>query len=287
MKKIILGTLLISSSAFCDSSTILPYGGLINYDNSTDGSAKDEGKIAGVYFSEGDLNHLWELDYARTVINYKDTTLSDLKQNDITLTYSRYLTNYMYKIGYHNISTSDTDLGDAHTLMLGIGGYKWKGYDKISYGLESYYTLFKDGHDDLGISKNIDILQLSPNFTYSKAINVNTRNNITLKGNYIYAGDYQDNNYFSAELEDTLYYKKFFTTASGYVGEMKTGIKSGAHTVYNTKDLLKNGYGLKVGYYFKPNLSATIGYSIDNFKEYQKTVDTSSSATVATLTYSF
>ena len=56
-----------------------------------------------------------------------------------------------------------------------------------------------------------------------------------LKANYVHIDKYVDQDYLSFELEDTLYYKKFFTTFKGYIGKMKTGVKNSGNTIYNNK----------------------------------------------------
>ena len=57
--------------------------------------------------------------------------------------------------------------------------------------------------------------------------------------------------------------------------------------MFNTKDLLKNGYGLKVGYYVAPKFFVTLSYSINTFKENNKNIDTSNSVLVSSLKYTF
>jgi len=167
-KRILVGGLLVSTSLIAkDVTTILPYYATMNYDNSTAHSDKDNGTISGIYVSRGNLNYLLEVDYAKTDIKYKSSTgNSNLKQDGTTLIYSKYYPKYMLKGGIHHISTTDTDLGDGDTIIFSIGGYKWKGYDKYSYGLENYYTKFKDGHDENSIAKAINIIQLSPYYSF-------------------------------------------------------------------------------------------------------------------------
>jgi hypothetical protein len=244
--------------------------------------------IIYIYISRGNLNYLLELDYSKTDIKYKDSVIkSNLKQDDITLVYGKYFSKYMFKVGMHHINTTDTDLGDGDTIIFTIGGYKWKGYDKHSYGIENYYTKFKDGHDENFIAKSINVIQFTPYYSFSKAININTRNNIDFKINYIKADDYNTKSYTSYEISDTLYYKKFFTTIKAYGGKMKTGVKDNGFTVYNSKDELKDGYNIKIGYNFKPNLLISSSYGVNNFTEFSKTEDTTSKVLTASLTYTF
>ena len=285
-KKIVLMSSLVATSLFGEVTTILPYYGQLDY--ATDNSIKDKGSITGAYMSYGNLNYLIDLDVAYTKINYKDPALfSDLKQTDITSTIAWYFPKYMFKLGLHNISTTDTDLGDGTTLISAVEGYKYYGYNKFTYGLEGYWTRYGSGHDENNVEKAINIYQATPYIGYSKAINLNTRNNVNLKMDYISVSDFNTKSYTSFTLSDTLYYKKFYTTASGYTGEMKVGVKDSGHSVYNLKDLMKSGYGLKVGYFLKKNLTLDVGYSKNTFQENGFTEDTSNQIFVTTLNYNF
>ena len=287
MKKIIVGSLILVGSLLAkDSITVVPYYGTINYKNDVT-SLKDDGQILGTYFSMGNLGYLVELDYANTKIKYKDVLIEDLKQDDVTLTYAKYNKSVMFKGGIHYIDTTDSDLGDGEIIIGQVGGYLWKGYNKHSYGVEGYYSIYSDGHDENGIEKNIDVIQLTPYYQYSKAININTRNVIGLKVNYQNINAYNQKNYTSFEVEDTLYYKKVYGTVKAYGGEMKTGVKDGGYTVFNTKDLMKDGYSLKLGYFVNKSLSLSASYANNNFKETGQTEDTSNDIIVGTLSYSF
>jgi hypothetical protein len=285
--KVILGSLVVTSSLFADVATVLPYFTTLDYTNNANESAKKDGTISGMYYSYGNLNYLFEMDYSYTNIKYKNSAVSDLKQDDFTIAYSRYYLTWKYKIGFHHVNTTDTDLGDGDVLITEIGGYKTYQYDKLSYGLEGYYSKYNDAYDENDIQKSIKIYQLTPYIGFSKAININTRNNINLKVNYINTSDYNKNDYTSYELEDTLYYKKFYTTLKAYGGKMKSGVKDGGHTVYNTKDLLKDGYSVKIGYFIDKNFAISASYAKNNFEEYGKSGEASNDIAVATLTYTY
>jgi len=285
--KIFLGSLVAVSSLFAEVTTFLPYGANINYTNDGTKSAKKDGTISGLYFSYGNLSYLLELDASHTNIKYKDSTTSDLKQNDFTFAYSGYYPTWKYKIGFHYIDTTDNDLRDGDVLITEIGGYQSYGYDKFSYGLEGYYSYYKDGTDENGVRKKIKIYQGTPYMGFSKAIDINTRNNIKIKLNYVSSKDYSTTSCKSYELEDTLYYKKFYTTLKIYGGKMKSGVKDGGHTVYNTKDLLKDGYSFKVGYFIDKNFAVSASYAKNNFEEYGKSGEASNDIAVATLTYKY
>jgi len=288
LKKILLGTVLVASAMFAKVSTIVPYAGYINYDNNQQKSIKDSAKFGGLYVSKGDLSYLLEFSYTYLDIKYKDSSISDLKQHDVFLAYSKYYPKFMIKGGIHYINNNDNiDLGGGETAIFAIGGYNWFGYNKLSYGLETYYSYYSDGKDENNLQKNVGVAQITPYISYSKAININTRNIISLKVNYIYAKDYMKKNYTSFEVSDTLYYKKFYASVKYYDGEMRSGVKDGGMNVYNTLDLMKNGGGVKLGYYIKPRLTMDVSYDINNFKEHNLVTDGGNSVAVLSLSYSY
>jgi len=277
MKKLILSSLVCFSLAQADVTTIKPYSAYITYDTNPANSIKDKGILGGVYYSKGNLGYLLEVDASYTKIGYKSSTISDIKQSDLTILYNKYYAKYMLKGGFHYLNTSDTILGNGVVLIAGVGVYKWKYYDKLSAGVDLYYTKYS----------STNIVQLSPYFQYSKAINISTRNNIDIKVNYIYSDSYTQKSYKSIEISDTLFYKRFTLTTKAYFGEMKSAVLDGGFTMFNTQDLLKSGYSIKLGYVAKKNLSFELGYSINNFVEDGLTNDTRNSVALLSATYRF
>lgn len=294
MKKILtLGAVfVVTSSLMAKVSTVLPYIATIDYGNDSTKSVKDRATLFGIHASQGDLSHLVEIDYSHIKTKYKDRAITDLSQDDISLAYGKYFPKFMYKVGLHYISTNDDQLNNAIVAITSVGGYKYIGYyDKVSYGLEGYYSYYKDGHDENYVAKKIGIFQATPYISYHKAINVNSANTFVVKGNFEYSSDYVKHNYASYEVSDTLFYKKFFTTLKVYGGEMRSGVKDGGFTVYNTLDLMKRGGEVKVGYYIKPNIVADISYGVNKYSEYDVagtiTADNTNSVAVASLSYSY
>lgn len=287
MKKMILGSALLLTNLWAESISILPYGGHLNYSSDSTKSFKNNGTVYGTYMSIGNLKYLLEADYAHINLKYKDATSTDLKQDDITVAYSAYNDKYMFKLGYHNIATTDEELGDGNVIIGSIGGYQFVGYDKYSYGVDEYYSRFNNGQDEDGARKAIKIIQTTPYFSFYKSINADFGNTVVVKGNYQKANDYVDNSYISYEASDTIFYKKFFTTFKAYGGEMRTGTKDGGFTVYNTLDLMKTGYGIKLGLNINKSTLMSLGYDINNYREYGKTVDGSNSVAIASLSYRY
>jgi hypothetical protein len=287
MKNIFLITLIAFSSLSAEVITLAPYSAVIDYNKGKIESIKSSAKVVGLYTNIGNLNYLVELNYSYTNVDYSNASTDQLAQNDITFTYARYFFSYMLKTGLHYIDTTDEDLGDGYTIIGEIGGYSRGIYSKHNYGLDIYYSRYENGHDEKSIEKSIDVIQTTPFYSYFNYITNRLSNKVSVKLNYIYAKDYKTKSYLSVEIDDTIYYGNIFIEFSGYFGSMKSAVRNGGHTVYNTKDTLQNGYGAKLGYYIVKNMPASIGYSVNNIKEYGARSVNSNNVIFTTLSYSF
>ncbi len=287
MKKIILLSFVSATILVADITTIIPYSGVLSYSEDIDKTDKESSSFVGIYASHGDLNYLVEVGYTHLTSIYKDSSYEILNQDNIAIAYSQYYKNFMFKLGTHYIGTNDTILGDGTLFIASFGGYNWSGYDKYSYGLESYYSLYNNGHNEIGIEKPINILQFTPYFSFYKSFHKNIQNSITLKVNFEITKEYLQKTYISYELSDTIYYKSFFTTLKLYGGEMKTGVKDGGMSVYNSLDLLESGYSIALGYYLDTNVVLNATYGENSYIEYGKTQEQTNSVISASLKYSF
>jgi len=298
MKKIVLAMLTLVLYASAEVISVVPYIGYINYDANIKKSIKNSSKLGGIYTNIGTLNYLLEFNYSYLNTEYK-TQITDinLEQNDFTLNYASYNPSFMYKFGVHYTNTNDIVLGNAIVLVGSVGGYTYKWYDKYSYGLDMYYSFYKNGRDEQ--TKLFDanfnyikgsftnIIQFSPYFSYFDSISINTSNLIYINLDYQYAFNYVQKNYLSVNIGDTFYYKSFFLDVSGYKGEMRSGVKNGGLAVYNSLNLMKYGAMLKVGYYLTPAFVANVSYSTNLYQEYSLNEDTLNSIAVASLSYRF
>ena len=287
MKKIILTTLLSASIAMAEVITLLPYGGMIDYGTDKSTSVKDSSILYGAHASVGTLNYLIEADYSHIDTTYKYSTISDLSQDDISLSYAHYSTNMMYKFGTHYINTSDEQLGNAIVGFLSLEGYNYFAYDKLSYGLNGFYSYYKDGHDENYTSKEIGIFQVTPYLSYYKALNINWGNTLLLKGYYQIAPNYIQKEYSSFEISDTILYRSLFLTLKYYDGEMRSGVKDGGFTVFNTLDLSKSGFNAKLGYYLTSAAIVSLSYAQNNYIEYGFSEENTNRVALASLSYSF
>jgi len=258
--------------------TVVPYFGGVEYDSSTNKSIKDKSLFGGLYASIGNLSYLSEFSYGYLNTSYKNGIVADLKQHDIALMHSKYYTSYMFKGGLHYINTNDTVLGDGIILITALGGYKFKAYEKYSYGVEGYYSHYKE---------SISIVQFTPYFGFYKAIDINNKNSLNIKFNYEIASDYAKKSYSSFEVSDTYYYRRLFSTLKACFGEMKTGVKDGGIVVYNSLDLKKSGYSLRVGYYLKNHFIISASYGIDSYREYLKSEDAKNDTALFSLSYRY
>ena len=299
MKKIVIATLLVAGSLMAEVVSITPYVGGIKYDTDINKTFKDSATFGGLYSSVGNLSYLLEFSYNYVKIKYKDSlAVDDLVQHDLTMRYGKYYTNFMYKVGLHYINNNEKDnfrdLGSGYVAILGVAGYNWFSYDKLTYGLDAFYSAYLNAHDDssLNSTKNVDIVQFTPYVAYSKAININMRNDFSATAYIINASDYRDSSYISYEFSNTCVYKSFYTTLKYLTGDMKSGVKDGGMTVFNTKDLFTSSYSAKVAYYFTPALEADLTYSVNKYQEYDainllQLPESSNKIAVLSMSYSF
>lgn len=292
MKKLILSISVLTSALLADVSTVLPYAGSINYGSNNNKSVKDKANLYGFHYSIGNLSYLLDFDYSHIKTKYKNSATPDLKQDDVVLTYSKFYPTFMYKLGLHTINTTDKQLDNGWTIITGIGGYKFYGYNKLTYGIDGYYSSYKDGHDENYVAKKVKISQVTPYISYYKALSLNLGNTVTAKLNYQHSSNFVKKSYTSYEFSDTIFYKKTFTTFKFYGGKMRTGIKDGGFVVYNTLDLMKNGYGVKFGYHLSKKTTLSISYDSNTYREFDQsgttiTDDNTNSVIVASIGHTF
>ncbi|MDQ7044428.1 MAG: hypothetical protein Q9M32_00745 [Sulfurimonas sp.] len=293
MKKIVVASVLAAGCLFGDTvTTVVPYIASVSYDNDSAKSAKDDSRMYGMHASVGNLDYLFELDYAKFTTNYKNSAIEDLDQDDIFVAYSKYYKNWMFKVGDHYVSTNDPLLNNGNVVMASIGGYTFDGADKYSYGIEGYYSRYSDGQDENNVRKSISIIQFTPYVSFFHKFSDTVKNTLVVKFNHQSASDYVKDSYTSFEISDTIYYKDVFTTLKYYDGKMRTGVKDGGTTVINTLDLMQDGFDIKLGYYISVNAVLSVSYGQNNFQEFDVVTGTllpsgKNSVAVAAFSYSF
>jgi len=275
MKKIVISSILLITSLLADTVMVSPYIGGIKYDNALSKSLKNKATVGGLDITTGSEDYLLQASYRYSNTSYKDSLkLTDLVQNDFSLIYNTYNKSYMLKVGAHYISNNESvaykDLGSGIVGIVGISGFNWFKKDKLTYGIDAYYSIYLSGHDDTTniTTQVVDIMQFTPHISYSNVMSNTTRNDIELRINLIAATLYKDKGYISYEFSDTFVYKSFFTTLKYIGGEMKSGVVDGGLRVFNTKDLYTNTLSAKVGYYILPTLAVDASYGFFNYQEY-------------------
>ena len=300
MKKLLLTTAFLGASLFAEVTTILPYGGEIDYGADAQKTYKDKATLLGIHATYGDLSYLIEADYAHLQTKYiSEINHEDLKQNDFTLVYGKYYTNFMFRLGAHYVSTNDVELGDGYVGIATLGGYNYFGYDKLSYGTHLYYINYSDGHNENYEKKSISILQATPYISYYKSLYYKAMkfygsNTVTLKGYFQNTDDFITKNYSTFEISDALLINKTLISAKYYNGKMRAGVKDSGMTVFNTLDEMKYGYELKVGYYFTPSAFLSASYAQNTYREFDEvltspniTKDNTNQVMLASFSYSF
>jgi hypothetical protein len=291
MKTIVILLVLGAVSLFGEVIKLVPYAGAVEYDSNENKSIKDESSLYGLYANIGTLNYLLELNYGYMETVYKDKNTENLLQHDATFVYSRYLTNVMFKAGLHYVDTNDIILGNGAVAIVGVSGYNYVGSDKYTHGLEGYYSYYQEGRDETtpvtAKPLEIGIFQVSTYINFFKYISPTMNNTLNLKLNYQVANDYVQKEYLSYEISDMFYYNSFFLELSYYGGEMRSGVKDGGMTVFNSLDLQKSGYSAKLGYYFTKDFVASLSLGSNSYVEYLLIEETTSTVGVATLSYRF
>jgi len=264
------------------TTTIVPYYSIINYDKS---SKKDKGILDGFYLSNGSLSYLLEINYSKIKLKYKDSLIPELLQEEMSLKYNKYYYKYSYKVGLHTNSTTDTSLQNGNTIILGLKGWKYYNYNKLTYGVDYYHTMYANGTNLENEIKKININQITPYVSYFNYFS-NFQNNVKLKMNVESIKEYDDKTLYSFELEDILYLGKYNLSFNYFKGEMQTGIRSGGDTVYNSKDKLEQEFGIKLTYNYSKDLQASMSYKFMNYYEFENK-DTSNQMSVFSISYKF
>ena len=301
--KIILYILICATFAQAEVTTILPFKASLKYG---DKSTKEKGIINGFYISNGTLNYLTEFAYSHTDIEHKNTATNNLVQDEVTMVYTKFNPNYSLKIGLHTNSTTDVDLQNGNTLILGTTIWKWFGYDKLTFGLDYYTTYYVNGKDLNGTATPIRVHQVSPSLTYFK--NIGTFNNtLSIKGNFTKVEGYiidkttetttnetKEDEFEalnSVEVKNTFAYKSLYLELGYFSGKLRTGIRDAGMTVYNSKDIIKQSASAKIGFNIAGTLNTSVGYTATTFDEYggilDNTKDVTNKAMVATISYSY
>ncbi len=276
---ILLSLILITLKA--EVSVILPYSSIVLDD---DKSFKNNGTVSGFYTSTGTLVYLSEFEYTHTDIKYKFIT-ENLTQDEFTMRYNRFFIDHSYKIGIHTNSTTDVDLQNGTTLIIGLNKWSWIGTSKFTYGGDIYNSSYANGKDLNDNNSSVNVLQFTGYASYYKPFKWFS-NTISLKLNIESISAYEKN-YLSFELKNIIYYKKLSIEMDAFIGKMQTGIRDTGSTVFNSKDILKQNLKIKVGYFITDKIKTTFSYASIVYDEYKNQDDLQKSAVAFTASYTF
>jgi len=262
MKKIVVaGMFVLGTSLFAEVTTVATNIAFLNYTDAKKSSAT----LFSTYFNTGTLSYLTEFSYVRTDITYNNSTTA-LSQDEFTFIYKRYFEDYSYKFGLHMNSTTDRDLENGTTTILGIGAWNYFGYSKLSYGLDYYYSTYANA-TDLSFQKNsIIVNELSGYMSYYTPFQ-SFSNLFAIKINYESIEVYEES-YTSFELSNKFYIGDAEIALKGFFGKMQTGIREGGMVVYNSKDVLKSSLSINFGYHLDESFMLDISYTQIQSDEY-------------------
>jgi len=260
-KRVVAGMFMLGTSLFAEVTTVATNIAFLNYSDAKKSSATS----SSAYISTGTLSYLTEFAYSRTDMTYNNT-VQTLSQDEFTFVYNRYFVGYSYKFGLHMNSTTDTDLENGTTAILGIGAWNYFGYSKLSYGLDYYYSTYANAID-LNFQKNSIIVNELSGYVSYYAPFQSFSNLFAIKINYESIEVYEES-YTSFEVSNKLYIGDAEFALKGFFGKMQTGIRDGGMVVYNSKDILKNSFSVYLGYHLDENFMLNISYSQIKSDEY-------------------
>ena len=261
MKKLLIGMLLSLAagvSLFGANYTVMPYGSYIKYSANAE---KDKAYLGGLYTSFSYSPFVFEIDAEHLIIKYKNNIAPDWIQNDLTLAGNYYYgSNWIGRLGIHNMFVSQGDKHYEKTLIAGINYYQKSNYD---IGTDLYYSTYPG---------SMKVYQISP----KAGIYFGNYNSYGLfyfqaKENYIHLKNKDDNNlrddYFNTDL--TLkYFKGPLTLALiESFGKNAYKVDNGGFVVYNTGDEYKNQTTFSAAYNLNKNSNIGVEYSRATFNE--------------------
>jgi hypothetical protein len=282
-KKLILGiAFAVSGLTFATDvkAYVSPYITYISYDNS---KFKRDGYSFTLYgsLSFKRATHVLEFAYGNTHLNYKNS-YTDWNQNDYALAYTNYMFfPYYFKVGYHYISTPNTDISDntqVYFADLGyIKRYKW------TAGAGIYYSNYQ---------RDIDVLQFTPHFGKCFWKDYYRGFYVSVDANWINADDVSKiglskNNYYSAGLSVSYFTPKYSVGAKGWLGEAIFKVDNGGFVVYNLKEKYKGGAGIFGKYYFNRKINVGINLDYSTYKEVDSGRNVNTYIATLSLGYSF
>ncbi len=268
-------SLVLFSTLSAAEITLLPYVGTTINDRSNAKSLKNATGYFGLYASYIEEQNQFDFAYSYSKTLYKSrNVLSDFDQQDFTAKYTQRLKDTFFSIGLHSIHNTEndvyTDLGSGYIGFIGFKEINQYNNKNISYGIDTYYSLYTQAHGETSRSNTIAIAiaQFSPYYIYSIDLSPNMRNDFTLRANAISAAQYTKISYLSAEVINTTYFNNTYLILHYLGGKMRSGITNEGFTVYNNKDLYSGIYNISLGYCEVNKLTYDVSYALSTFREF-------------------
>lgn len=245
-------------SAEISAASFLGYSVPINYTS----ESKADTTVLGGYGYFGYNVQSVEIEYDR--VSRADN--GDLYQQDYVGIYTYYGVPYTrLKAGFHYVQSADAGVdGTVYIAGAAFDQVSLYGYKSATVGLDLYSSNYTD---------DTKVLQFSPYMTsYFQPAWPFGYYDFTTKLNFIsISGTSSESlNGIETALNYNLYPWKL--SAKAWFGHARYGMFSGGNVLYNTADLLRDGYSLSATYSFSPALTLTLGYQ---FQYLQADGDTS------------
>lgn len=284
IKIMLLG--LMSSLLLHAESDMMIYGGSLDYSD----SSKDNGWFAGAYFQQSWSADRLEFAYDRTEVNYADSTVSDLKQNDFTAVWTHYLDDhYFARFGGHYIDNNDDLSNEAFTIFAGVKYFE--GYD-FDLGVDVYYSYYTNYTSEDLMAKGLDVIQIEPGIGFTFGEYSSNIGSFYTKIYYDYIKPDNDgysqlrNDYHSAGFLLKNFNGKWTTVIGGWFGKQVFAVSNEGFVVYNLLEEHKGGAEFSVHYAFSDQLGVKVQFGYESFKEIDYN-DASSKALSGFLNYRF
>jgi hypothetical protein len=234
------------------ATSLLGYSIPIDYAS----ESKADTTVIGGYGYFGYNNESVEIEYDR--VSRADN--GDLYQQDYLGIYTYYGLPYTrLKAGLHYVQSSDLGIdGAVYIAGASFDQVSLYGYKSATVGLDLYSSNYTD---------DTKVFQVTPYMTsYFQPAWPFGYYDVTTKLNIVSISGTNPETFKGVETALTYQLYPLAFSVKAWFGESKYGVFSGGHVVYNTSDLLKDGYGVSATYSFFPALSMTVGYQLNHLQ---------------------
>jgi len=234
------------------ATSLLGYSVPIDYTS----TGKTDTTVIGGYGYFGYNAESVEIEYDRVT----ETNGGALYQQDFVGIYTNYGLPYTrLKAGMHYVQSAGEGVdGSVYIAGAAFDQVTLYGYRSATLGLDLYASTYTD---------STNVIQVSPYITsYFQPVWPFGYYDLTTKLNIIAISGATPETLKGVETELSYNFYPWKLSAKAWFGESKYGVYSGGNVVYNTADLLREGYGAFATYSFSPALSIKLGYQVQNLQ---------------------